>query len=119
MIEDLSAFLSTAAPHALPEEHLSRLWAVFLIDASGSRMQPDQKIQVNEKTLRHASHMMLMALEALDLAKKLVVVEVLEKANLKVFGAAAGKREHGGERLPEGDPEWLKRKLAKYRSYVA
>lgn len=117
--EDFNAFLSTAAPQALPEEDLSRLRAIFLNDASGLTVQPDKNVQVDGKTLRHASHMMLFALEALNLAKRVVVVEVLEKANLEVFGAAAGKRVHGGERLPEGDPNWLKRNLADYRAYVA
>ena len=92
---------------------------IFLNDASCLTVQPDKKTQVDGKTLRHASLMMLFALEALNLAKRLIVVEVLEKANLEVFGTAAGKRVHGGERLPEGDPNWLERKLAEYRAYVA
>lgn len=116
--EDFNAFLSTAAPQALPVEDLSRLRAIFN-DASGLTVQHDKNVQVDGEPLRHASHMMLFALEALNFAKRLVVVEVLEKANLKVFGAAAGKRVHGGERLPEGDPNWLKQNLAEYRAYVA
>lgn len=31
----------------------------------------------------------------------------------------AGKRVHGGERLPEGDPEWLKKKLSEFRIFIA
>ena len=116
--EGFNAFLSTAAPQALPEEDLLRLRAIFLNDASGSTVQPDKKIQVDGKTLQHASLMMLFALEALNLAKRIIVVEVLEKANLEVFGTAAGKRVHGGEQLPEGDPNWLERNLAEYRAYV-
>lgn len=52
---------------------------------------------------------MLMAPIALHLGKKLVAVKVLEKANLEAFGAAAGKRIYGGDRIPEGIPEWLKK----------
>ena len=117
--EDFNAFLSTAAPQALREEHLSLLRAIFFTDASGSTVQPDKNVQVDGKNLRHTSHMMLFALEALKPTKRLVVVEVLEKAHLEVFGAPAGKRVHGGERLPEGDPNWLKKNLADYRAYVA
>ena len=46
--------------------------------------------------MRRASRMMLFALEALNLAKKIVVVETLEKANLEMVGTAAGERVHGG-----------------------
>ena len=60
-----------------------------------------------------------MAHIALHLARKIVVVKILEKFNLEAFGAAAGKRMYGLERLPEGDPVWLKKTLAEYRAYVA
>lgn len=117
--EDFKAFLSTAAPQALPEESLLRLRAIFLIDASSSALEPGQIVQVDKQVLRRASVIMIMALEALHFAKKLVVVEVLEKANLEAFGAKAGKRVHGGERLPEGDPDWLKQNMAEFGAYVA
>lgn len=107
--EDFNAFLSIAAPQALPEEGLLHLRAIFLVDASGSTLQPDQKIQFEGEALQHDSKLMLMALIALHLAKKLVGVKVLEKANLEAFGAAAGKRIYGGDRMPEGIPEWLKK----------
>ena len=31
----------------------------------------------------------------------------------------ARKRVHGGERVPEGDPEWLKKKLSEFRAFIA
>lgn len=117
--EDFTAFLATAAPQALSEEQLSRLRAIFLIDASGSALQPDKRIQVDGNTLQRASHMMLFALEALNLAKKVVVVEVLEKANLEVSGVTADKHVHGGGQLPAGYAKWLKGILEEYCAYVA
>ncbi|CAD6592518.1 MAG: hypothetical protein ASARMPRED_006382 [Alectoria sarmentosa] len=100
--EDFSAFFSTAAPHALSPESLLRLRTIFLINASGSTLQPGQKTRAKRHVLSRASELRILAL-----------------ANLEVFGAMARKRVHGGERVPEGDPEWLKKKLSEFRAFIA
>lgn len=117
--EDFNAFLSTAAPHALTGANLSRLRAIFLVDAYGSMLQSSQKPQADREAVREASMVIRAALEALHLAKKLVVVEVLEKANLEASDAAPGRRISDGEPLSEGDSERLKMLLTNCRAVIA
>lgn len=90
--EDFNAFLSTAAPHALTGASLSRLRAIFLIDAYDSILQSGQKPQTDREAVREASRVIRAALEALILAKNLVVVEVLENVNLKALSEGASER---------------------------